>query len=358
MSSHQDEAHERCARLVLVGWEVVRVADEIEALSAVKSQRIDLAMLHISVDETLDTDMPNVLRKISSAAYLPVVILADIAAEQERCRFLDCGADEVIRADASPAEIASRIGALLRIKELHDQLADSRAALEQALHRERQLLGRLRRDNDRLRSLATTDPLTHVQNIRSFNDILDHEFKMAKRYEQSLSLLVIDVDHFKVVNDVHGHPSGDYVLKEMAVILKRVVRESDVVARTGGEEFTIVLPKADRRQARKFAERIRREVGSRKFAVYGRKIHITISIGSATYPADAEITDPDMLVYCADQALLSAKENGRDRVVAFSDLDMAVRVRLRRQYLNLPAILPESEPCEETVQSVQEPGRP
>ncbi|HHH75570.1 MAG TPA: GGDEF domain-containing protein, partial [Phycisphaerae bacterium] len=127
-------------------------------------------------------------------------------------------------------------------------------------------------------------------------------------------------------------PSGDYVLKELAVILNQNVRESDVVARTGGEEFSVILPRASRQEAEIFAQRIRLQVSKRQFIVYGDRIHITISIGSATFPEDAEITDPGILEYLADQALLTAKESGRDRVVAVNSLGMAVRSRLRRQY--------------------------
>jgi diguanylate cyclase len=160
---------------------------------------------------------------------------------------------------------------------------------------------------------------------------------------------MLDVDHFKIVNDTHGHPSGDYVLKELAVILKNSVRDSDVVARTGGEEFSVILPKADREQAAQFAERIRCETSQREFDVYGKKIHVTISIGFATYPLDAEITDAEMLVYFADQALLHAKESGRDRVVPFGELDLVVRRRLRRQHLQMKEAHPSYEgelPCE------------
>jgi diguanylate cyclase (GGDEF)-like protein len=349
MSSALTLEHKQLVHVALAGWQLVEVGDEMEALAAVKTRHVDIAILHLSVNETFDMDLPNVLRSVSPEAYLPVIILADELGEQERCRFLDSGADDVIGSGASPPELVAHLGATMRVKELHDQLAASREALEEALKRERELLVELRRDNDRLRSLATTDPLTRVQNLRSFWGVLEHEFKVAKRYNQSLSLLTLDVDHFKLVNDVHGHPSGDYVLKEMAVILKQSVRESDVVARTGGEEFTIILPKADRRQARRFAERIRREVFNRRFTVYGHRIHITVSLGSATFPADAEIAKPEMLMYCADQALLISKENGRDRVASFSELAPAVRARLRRQYLNVPAAL-ENGTCEGTEQ--------
>jgi diguanylate cyclase (GGDEF)-like protein len=331
--------------LAQAGWDAIPASEWIGALAAVRSQHVDLALLHLPPDDMVAMDFPNVLRRVSSAAYLPVIILAESPAEQARCRFLDSGADDVICTSTSADETLARIRAMLRIKELHDRLAASRSALEEALKRERKLLAKLRRDNAHLQALVTTDWLTHVQNRRSFRDLLDHEFKIARRYNQPLSLLALDVDHFKVVNDAHGHPSGDYVLKELAVILTRSVRESDVVARTGGEEFCVLLPRADRRQAARFAERIREEVYRRKFIVFGQTIHVTVSIGSATYPTDAEITEPDMLVYFADQALLTAKETGRDRVVAVQDLGPAVRSRLRRQYEAEPETGEEIGPC-------------
>ena len=332
MHKQSPGARRLCGRLNLAGWQVVQAGDEIEALEAAKSMDLGAAVLHFPIDEVVDMDLPNVLRAVAPGGYLPVIVVTEEPAEQQRCRFLDSGADDIFRPEAPSAELTARLRALLRVKKLHDQLCDSRAALEEALRRERRLLAKLRKDNKHLHHLATTDSLTRAQNLRSFRDILEHEFKVATRYAQPLSLLMLDVDHFKVVNDTHGHPSGDYVLKELAVILKQVTRESDVVARTGGEEFTVVLPKADPAQAAKFAERIRGEVSTRKFIVYGQQIHVTVSIGAACYPSDAEITEPEMLVQLADQALYRAKEDGRDRVVAFHDLDPAVRRRLCRQY--------------------------
>jgi len=315
------------------GWQVVETRDLIEVLRVVKSREIDLAILQMPLDESIDTDLPNVLRSISPTAYLPVIVITTEAAEAQRCRFFDSGADDVIPEQTSVAQILARIKTMLRIKGLHDQLSASREALQQALEREHRLVTRMHHDNEALRVLCTTDPLTHVQNVRSFGEIIDHEFKTAKRYGNTLSSLMLDIDHFKMVNDTHGHPSGDYVLKELAVILMQSVRESDVVARAGGEEFGILLPNSDARQSRKLAERIRKHVCNRKFVVHAQMIHITVSIGIATFPADAEIGDPSMLRYCADQALLVAKETGRDRVVAFSDLPQPARVRLRQQYL-------------------------
>ena len=330
------EPHSRAAqrRPVLreAGWNVLPAVEYIEALAAVRSQRVDLVLLDLPADDAVATDFANILRGVAPAAYLPVIIMADSAADRQRCRFLNAGADDVVCLKTSPSELVARVGAMLRVKQLHDELALSRAELAEALRRERKLMAKLRRDNANLQTLVTTDPLTHVENRRSFQDILAHEFSVARRYNHPLSLLALDVDHFKMVNDCHGHPSGDYVLKEFAVILKRTVRDSDVVARTGGEEFAILLPKAGAAEAMHLARRVRQAVAERCFSAYGRTIRVTTSVGLASYPSDAEITEPDILVYLADQALLTAKETGRDRVVALCEIPMPVRNRWRQRY--------------------------
>ena len=261
-----------------------------------------------------------------------MVILAPEPPEATRCQFLDSGADEIVSDSISQVELAARLRALMRVKVLQDELAASREALAASLKRERALLARLRRDNAHLLTLCSTDPLTHLQNVRHFDSFLESQFRIARRYDRRLSVLLFDLDHFKVVNDTHGHPSGDYLLKEVAVILKTCVRDSDVVARTGGEEFSIILPNAGRTQAGRFAQRIRKQVAARKFNVYGHDIHVTTSIGAACYPEDAEITAPSMLVYCADQALLHAKQTGRDRLVCFHEIDLDARREIVGEY--------------------------
>ncbi len=325
-----------CPDIYCDQWKIIAIEDEIEAFAAVRSRGVDLVILHMPLDDSIDSDLPNVLRGISPSPYLPVMIMSTDSAEAQRCRFLNSGADDVIAEQTSAIEVRARIRAMLRIRDLYDQLASSRSALERVLDHEQKLMARLREDNKALQAKCTTDPLTHVRNVRSFGGILEHEFKSAKRYDNALSILALDIDHFKLVNDTYGHHSGDYVLKELAVILTRSVRESDVVARTGGEEFCVLLPKADQAQAAIFAERIRQEVSVRKFTVFGKDIHVTVSLGQATFPDNAEITTPSMLTYFADQALLQAKDTGRDRVVKFSDMPHEMRHRLRQQQLNSP----------------------
>jgi len=335
------------------GWRVQHAMESIEALEMVRGGRVDLVLLHMPALETIDMDLPNVMRQVCVDTYLPVMIMAEDPAQQQRCLLLDSGADDVVSEAMHLPELTARIRSLLRIKRLHDCLAQSRQSLQHSLRRERRLLEKLRRDNAHLQDLASTDPLTRVRNVRSFDCVLEQEFKVARRYNHPLSLLMLDVDHFKQVNDTHGHPSGDCVLKELAAILRRNVRDADAVARTGGEEFSIVLPRSDRQQAWRMARRIRDEVSANQFVVYGRRIHVTVSIGTASYPCDAEITSPQMLVYFADKALLRAKNSGRDRAVAFHDLDVALRRQLRLEHAamegdpDLPtSAMPEPVPLE------------
>jgi len=333
MDHDRARATRRCGQLTSMGFRAQHGADEAETLMLVRAGDVDVVLLHVTADEAEAMDLPNVLRLAAEIPHLPLAILADHPGEEDRCQYLDNGADVIFSDDVSATELAAHVRALMRDKILQDELRFSQEALAASLSRERALLTQLRRDNAHLLTLCTTDPLTHLQNVRYFDTILEKQFKIARRYNRKLSVLVFDLDHFKVVNDTHGHPSGDYVLKEFAVILKRSVRDSDVVARTGGEEFSIVLPNASRTQARRFAQRIRRTVSERKFIVYGQDIHVTTSIGQATYAEDAEITEPAMVVYFADQALLRAKQDGRDRVVGFHEFDAAVRHDLRRQFV-------------------------
>ena len=314
------------------GWTVSLLADDVEALAALCAHNVDVLVFHVPAGVDVDAGQITAFREIYGFGRLPVMVLLGESSPVARCCWLDRGADDVIDWSASTAEMISRVRALMRSKHLHDDLNDSRSELGKSLQRERQLLAELREHNEQLETLCTTDPLTHLANVRSFGQMLEHEFKIAKRYNQPISMLMIDVDHFKVINDRFGHPAGDYVLKELAVILKGSVRESDVVARVGGEEFALILPQADAKKAQRFAERVRQEVFGRCFEAFGQEIRITVSIGSASWPANAEIADHQMLLYFSDQALLRAKEAGRDRVVAVGKLDSGARRRMRREY--------------------------
>jgi diguanylate cyclase (GGDEF)-like protein len=322
----------RCGQLTAAGWRMLRCADPAEALAAVRGSEVDVVLLHVPADEAQAMDLPRVFRLACETPHLPVVVVAPDLPEQQRCQFLDSGADEIVSDAVSSAELAARMRALWRPKALQDELRSSRAALSVSLERERELLAQLRRDHARLLTLCSLDPLTQLQNVRHFDSFLQDEFRVSRRYGRRLSVLMLDLDHFKLINDDYGHPTGDHVLKEFAVILRQLVRDSDVAARTGGEEFGVIMPHAGRFQARRLAQRIRRAVADHCFEVFGRQVRVTVSIGSASYPQDAEITQPHMLVYFADQALLHSKRSGRNRVTSFHQLDQPAKAQLYGRY--------------------------
>jgi two-component system cell cycle response regulator len=166
---------------------------------------------------------------------------------------------------------------------------------------------------ERVRNLSIRDSLTDLYNHRHVMELVSVEFSRVGRYQEAFSLLMIDVDNFKKVNDEYGHPAGDAVLKELARIIKETLRTVDVVGRYGGEEFVAVLPHTAHELAMETAERLLRTIHEHVFLAGDRKVHVTVSVGVASYPS-ATVDSPSTLIREADQALYRAKEAGRDRV--------------------------------------------
>jgi two-component system, cell cycle response regulator len=166
---------------------------------------------------------------------------------------------------------------------------------------------------------ATTDGLTGLVNHRTFQERFSSMLGRADRRSFAVSMLLTDIDHFKKVNDTYGHPTGDEVLRRVAVILKASARKIDIVARYGGEEFAIVLEGTDRAGALQLAERIRQEVAQQSFASPQGAFQVTLSIGVACYPEDAR--DKTEIIARADQSLYAAKHGGRNRTVCYADID-------------------------------------
>ncbi|MBW7934194.1 MAG: diguanylate cyclase [Gemmatimonadaceae bacterium] len=182
-----------------------------------------------------------------------------------------------------------------------------------AIHRA-QVIETTKADNARLEVLAHTDPLTQVLNRRALTVRLASELERARRYDSMLTLLMVDLDHFKRVNDTYGHLVGDEVLREVATLLQNEVRSVDVVARYGGEEFVVVLPETSLVGATTFAERIREHVAATPFAAsLVEPLRLTASVGVSAYPS-ATVNSVDDLFARADEALYRAKADGRNRV--------------------------------------------
>jgi diguanylate cyclase (GGDEF)-like protein len=213
---------------------------------------------------------------------------------------LRIGADDFLSKPFADAEILARCAAMLRIKSLQDQL---------------------RRTQQKLAEQAMTDELTGLKNRRVFDERLAEEFRRAQRYSDPVSLIMVDLDHFKLVNDRHGHPFGDVVLRGAAESIRASTRDHDICARYGGEEFAVILPKTHLAGALTVAERIWKNLGSRVHAApegagASAPLHVTASIGLAFYPSK-DITSPELLLRYADEALYQAKRAGRNTICLF-----------------------------------------
>ena len=178
-----------------------------------------------------------------------------------------------------------------------------------------QVIEMTKADNARLEALAHTDSLTLVLNRRALVGRLAAEVDRARRYESTVTILMIDLDHFKGVNDTYGHLAGDQVLRDVAQLLQHEVRSVDIVARYGGEEFVVVLPETSTDGAVAFAERLRERIEGRAFESTGHSLLLTTSIGVASFPS-ARVASMEDLVARADEALYRAKAEGRNRVRA------------------------------------------
>lgn len=193
------------------------------------------------------------------------------------------------------------------VQETLETLSDIAAMAIQSAQRFEQLL-----------RLATTDGLTGLHNHRRFQELLEGAVAEALRYQNPLSLILSDVDHFKKVNDSYGHPTGDEVLRRVARVLSELARQSDRVCRYGGEEFAVIMPHTDAEGARVLAERFREEIREQSFDAGGQRFQVSISLGICTLPANAR--HKQELIDRADQALYHAKHTGRDRVVHYAGL--------------------------------------
>lgn len=168
----------------------------------------------------------------------------------------------------------------------------------------------LRLKTELQRQLASEDPLTGVKNRRAFYEVANHELERAQRHDTPLSVVICDIDHFKRVNDTHGHSVGDEVLRDVIGRLKATLRNMDMICRWGGEEFAILMPEADPENARQVVERIRSRLKNQLFATAAGKLVITVTFGVAAVHGDI-----DAAIEAADQAMYEGKRAGRDRVI-------------------------------------------
>ncbi|HUU09984.1 MAG TPA: diguanylate cyclase [Phycisphaerae bacterium] len=319
-------------RLEALEASVHTASDCLVAMAIVKSEDLDLIVLAACPGQFDLADTARILKSLRTDRYVPVLaVIGKGLAPGRRQAILEAGVDELVYDNVDDETLQYRLHAILRLKSVYDQLHEVRGELDKTLARETALLKQLREDNRELKVRSITDGLTALYNYRYLMEWMKTEFKISRRYGHELSMIIVDLDHFKNANDRHGHPFGDYVLKEVAVILKRCARESDLVARYAGDEFALVCPRTGHKEVQALAKRILATCRKHKFLAKDERVPIALSLGTATYPEDPEIVSPELLVFLADQALYHSKRQGRDSATSWHEIDPETRVAIRRE---------------------------
>jgi two-component system, cell cycle response regulator len=247
------------------------------------------------------------LRADPSTRTISIALLTAQRDPEEILSALDAGADECLQKPINRAELIARVRSLLRMKRQIDELRHANARLEEL--------------NQQLEQTALTDALTQLANRRAFETRLAYEIERSRRYHEPLSLLILDLDHFKRVNDTYGHAAGDAVLQSIAATIEHSIRKVDQAARYGGEEIAIIAPMTNAAGARVLAERLCGKIAETPVTIStpegARSVAVTVSIGVAALAPDQA---HEQLFAAADRALYRAKQTGRNRV-AVSEKD-------------------------------------
>ncbi|MEA5500645.1 MAG: diguanylate cyclase [Limnoraphis robusta] len=284
-----------------VGYEVTFATNGQQALERAKLAQPDLILLDLMMPIMSGLEVCKQLKADAKFCEIPIIFLT---ASEEREHLLEAfhqGAVDYITKPFYPPELLARVRVHLELKYTQDQLKKTAAALEK---------------------LAITDPLTGIFNRRHLISIAETEFQGAIDYNRLFSIVMLDIDLFKKINDTYGHIVGDRVLKTMTQEVQSLLRKRDSFGRLGGEEFAIVLPDANLKTALKIAERLRQAIADLSIPISNSnsdlnlEIKITISLGVTTYHVDDEKLD-DLWIR-SDNALYKAKAQGRNQVCSIS----------------------------------------
>ena len=271
------------------GWNVREAVDGADALAACRKAPPDLILLDVNMPRLDGWAVLAELQADSQLRHVPVIMLTSAAGSHNAVDGLERGAHDFVGKPFAPIELCARADAALRVKRLQDEL---------------------RRRNQELDEVSRTDSVTGLGNRFHMKERLGELGSATRRHGDPLAILMIDIDRFKEVNDLYGHPAGDAVLHEVALRLKASLRREDIAGRWGGDELIVVLPFTDLGAARAVGDRVRVAVRSEPVPIgEGAPIQVTVSVGCA-----AGVADPSVLVEAADEALYEAKRAGRDTV--------------------------------------------
>ncbi len=234
------------------------------------------------------------LKESSSTCDIPVIFITAMQDEEDEKTGLDIGAIDYITKPFRPAIVQARVRNHITLEQVRRKLSEAHFALELK--------------NKELEIMASRDTLTGLHNRLYLEDLIFLELKKTERYGYPFSIILLDIDHFKQINDCYGHQTGDIVLKQLAGLLKKNSREADILFRFGGEEFLILCPNSNRQNVFSFAEKLRQKIEREPFPTVK---HITASFGHTTHTTNDTI---ETLIERADTALYKAKESGRNQV--------------------------------------------
>ncbi len=308
VDDHPDNIEIIDARLTSRGYRVSKATNGQEALDLVHADPPHLILCDVMMPVMDGYEVSRRIKGDESLPYIPIILVTARDSTQDKIDGLDAGADDYLTKPVNFPELEARVRSMLRIKQLQDQLDQKNRELEVA--------------NKRLRQLSVTDGLTELFNHRHIHELLQEEFERSNRSGEPIAVSMLDLDHFKRVNDTHGHPTGDVILYETAQILRDTAREIDMPGRYGGEEFIVILPNTTEDAAAHLAERIRQRVLDHVFRDEDTEVHMTLSCGVASFPGEG-IDSPESLLKRADEALYAAKEGGRNRMVRASETPAA-----------------------------------
>ena len=269
----------------------------IEGFKTLLSEKIDIVLCDVEMPGMDGFKFLSLVNSREDLRDIPVLLLTSHEEISTKIRGLNQGASDYVTKPFSPEELLARVNIHLKIKTLQDNLKES---------------------NQQLLQLSLTDPLTELNNRRHLMEILSTEFERSRRTTDPCALLMVDLDHFKRVNDNYGHQQGDVVLRATAQEIKRQLRQYDSAARFGGEEFALLLPETSPKDALMVAERLRQSLCDMQFSGSISELTITASFGIATIPHE-QIDSIEDLIRIADDALYLAKSNGRNRVEIISE---------------------------------------
>jgi diguanylate cyclase (GGDEF)-like protein len=279
-------------RLERRGYQVATAISAEEARVELEASVPDLILLDVFMPKVSGFDYVRELRADPKTARVPIILISALSDTQHIVAGLELGANDYVTKPIVMPILTARMEALLRSSEL---------------------VRRLEIQTELLSKLAAFDDLTGVYNRRSMFHHLEVELSRCRRYGRSIGVLMVDIDHFKRVNDEHGHLVGDQALRWVANTLQNELRSMDFLCRYGGEEFCAILPETNRPGVARAGERLRAATERSLFEQDGVQMSLSVSIGGASWAADESTAFPDLLAR-ADAALLEAKRAGRNQV--------------------------------------------